>query len=107
MSSTCICTCTCGAHAVKDFTTREKMAVHGNFLHEDNWHVGLDLGLIDPENLSDMRVVCRVLCHLTNKYPSGPIEMFGCLFSYETAEELVYYVDRYIQMCEEEDYLRY
>lgn len=103
----CNCNCTGGACAPKDFTTFEKMRAHGNFLDEDNWHVGLDLGLIDPENLMDMKVVCRVLCRLTNKYPSGPIEIFGCLFSYETAEELVYFVDKYVQLREEEDYLRY
>ncbi len=69
------------------------MQAYGNFLDEDTWHVGLDLDLIDPTNAMDLQTIAKVAAYL--EHQRRPVEMFGCMFSYETIESFAFYVDRY------------
>jgi hypothetical protein len=72
---------------ILDFTTFESIMTYN--VNQYSWHDGLDLGPLDMDCAADVIMVVNCFRHALKKLLQNrdvPFELFGCQFSYETAD---------------------
>ena len=68
---------------IPDFTSDESIGTY----HLTDWYDGLDLGNLDPNDYHDLRTIAYTFWRAYEKDLDEPFELFGCLFSQNTAKD--------------------